>query len=209
MRLVQPEDLQPDDMTVLFYQPATMADWRTVERIRKTAERNPKLRATGQWQYDRATWEEWRDKRIAQIEAGTMQLVRTRYGTPVAIFCVDNTLDEDFWTPEQEAESLTLHGTVVATWAENYGVGSSILDVASVMAFADGRRWLRFEVWKKGLDLQAYYRSQGFTQLDTIDLPHRGSGARFERLAGIVRNEGPALVQGEPARSTRTQFSLV
>jgi hypothetical protein len=44
-----------------------------------------------------------------------------------------------------------------------------------------GKPWLCSDAWKDNLSLHRYYESQGFVLLRVIDLPHRGSGALFQR----------------------------
>ena len=45
--------------------------------------------------------------------------------------------------------------------------------------------WLRLDCNKANEQLQAYYQRQAFTYLRTVDLPHRVSGALFQRHAEL------------------------
>jgi hypothetical protein len=51
--------------------------------------------------------------------------------------------------------------------------------------------WLRVDAWKTNPDLGRYYESQSFAHVRTVDLPHRRSGALYQRPAGSVTGVGP------------------
>lgn len=44
-----------------------------------------------------------------------------------------------------------------------------------------GKPLLRLDAWKSNPGLHRYYLSQGFQLVRVVDLPHRRSGALFER----------------------------
>jgi ribosomal protein S18 acetylase RimI-like enzyme len=43
-----------------------------------------------------------------------------------------------------------------------------------------GKRYVRLDAWSTNDRLQRYYRDQGFEQVATHRLAHRGSGALFQ-----------------------------
>lgn len=65
-------------------------------------------------------------------------------------------------------------------------IGGQLLDHASTLVAASGRPWLRLDCAKHNTRLHDYYRAHGFTRLRTIDLPHRRSGALFQRPATLT-----------------------
>lgn len=60
------------------------------------------------------------------------------------------------------------------------GVGAALIDLAAVVALANGRKRLRLDAWQTNTALHRYYESQGFTHVRTLPYTHRGSGALFE-----------------------------
>ena len=80
----------------------------------------------------------------------------------------------------------------VNDWDEVYpdGIGRALLDWAGRRTLADGLRRLRLDCAKTNAALQGYYRSLGFRHVRTVDLPHRASGALFERPAGAFGGYG-------------------
>jgi hypothetical protein len=62
-----------------------------------------------------------------------------------------------------------------------------MLDWAAARARETGKSWLRLDAWKTNLALHRYYRSQGFALLRVVDLPHRQSGALFQRSTRFAR----------------------
>ncbi|MEV6109643.1 GNAT family N-acetyltransferase [Streptomyces sp. NPDC051940] len=100
--------------------------------------------------------------------AGTLQL--------------DEYADPEFWEPEDEPEkALYIHRMAVSRSAAGQGVGAKMLDWAAQRAAQSGRPLLRLDAWKTNSELQRYYAEQGFGLVRVVDLPHRGSGALFQR----------------------------
>ncbi|SDL88658.1 GNAT family N-acetyltransferase [Nonomuraea jiangxiensis] len=101
---------------------------------------------------------------------------------PVATIALDDHADPEFWTPaDRPSSALYIHKLAVARpWAGS-GLGDALLDWAGSMAYAAGLPWLRLDCAKDNRRLQDYYRSRGFRHIRTVDLPHRASGALFER----------------------------
>lgn len=104
---------------------------------------------------------------------------------PVACFALDGHADPEFWTPaDRPADARYVHKLAVARAWAGRGVGDALLDWAGAATAAAGLSWLRLDCAKANPGLQRYYRRRGFTHLRTVDLPHRSSGALFQRAAG-------------------------
>jgi GNAT superfamily N-acetyltransferase len=100
----------------------------------------------------------------------------------VATITVDDHADPEFWTPDERAEpALYVHRMIVAQAARGRSLGTDLLGWAADLARRTGRAQLRLDAWKTNEGLHRYYKQQGFRHVRTIDLPHRGSGALFER----------------------------
>ena len=69
-----------------------------------------------------------------------------------------------------------------------------MLDWASRRAAAAGKRWLRLDAWASNTKLHDYYLGEQFKMVRLLQFPHRGSGALFQRPAGIELGCGPQLV---------------
>jgi hypothetical protein len=81
-------------------------------------------------------------------------------------------------------------------------IGSALLDWASRRAASHGKRWIRLDAWRSNADLHRYYVQRGFHHVRTVELPHRRSGALFQREANMVLGRGPRLREGRnPNRS--------
>ncbi|MER7505429.1 GNAT family N-acetyltransferase [Nonomuraea pusilla] len=103
---------------------------------------------------------------------------------PVATIALDRNADPEFWTRADRPESaLYVHKLAVARPWSGSGLGDALLDWAGGTAHAAGLPWLRLDCSKDNPRLQEYYRSRGFRHVRTVDLPHRASGALFERHA--------------------------
>jgi GNAT superfamily N-acetyltransferase len=141
-----------------------------------------------QWQYPP------RSGRIAtSIVAGTCRVVE-HAGAPVATITLDHYADPEFWTAADDPGSaLYVHRMIVAE--RGTGLGSSLLDWAGAQAAAWGRMYVRLDAWKRNAALHSYYRDQRFAHVRTVDLPHRGSGALFQRHAAVRVGGGPELSQ--------------
>ncbi|MFC4013613.1 GNAT family N-acetyltransferase [Nonomuraea purpurea] len=106
---------------------------------------------------------------------------------PVATIALDDHADPEFWTPADDpGAALYIHKLAVARpWAGS-GLGDALLDWAGAAAHAAGLPLLRLDCAKLNLRLQDYYRRRGFRHVRTVDLPHRSSGALFQRLSEDV-----------------------
>ncbi|GAA4863387.1 GNAT family N-acetyltransferase [Kitasatospora terrestris] len=106
-------------------------------------------------------------------------------GRVVGTLTVDEQADPEFWQPGDEPETaLYVHRMAIARDAAGQALGARMLDWAAGRAAAVGKSRLRLDAWKTNPALHRYYRGQGFNLLRTVDLPHRQSGALFEREVG-------------------------
>lgn len=99
---------------------------------------------------------------------------------PVATVALETKPDPEFWIP-QESNALFVHGLALRRSAGGLGIGSALLDFAADQAAGRAVPWVRLDCNKSNERLQAYYERQGFEHLRTVDLPHRVSGALFQR----------------------------
>ncbi|GAA4209107.1 GNAT family N-acetyltransferase [Microbispora amethystogenes] len=119
---------------------------------------------------------------------------------PAATIAVDGHADAEFWTPRDRPEdALYVHKLAVHRSFSGQGLGEALLDWAGLRAAVHGRPYLRLDCSKDNARLQAYYRGAGFRHVRTVDLPHRASGALFERDACAVLPAWDRSGHGEPA----------
>jgi ribosomal protein S18 acetylase RimI-like enzyme len=103
---------------------------------------------------------------------------------PVATIALDRHADPEFWTEDDDPDAaLYVHKLAVARPWSGSGLGDALLDWAGATAYGAGLPWLRLDCAKHNEGLQRYYRRRGFRHVRTVDLPHRASGALFERPA--------------------------
>ncbi|NUO98607.1 MAG: GNAT family N-acetyltransferase [Nonomuraea sp.] len=101
---------------------------------------------------------------------------------PVATIAVDDHADPEFWTHSDDpGAALYVHKLAVARPWSGGGLGDALLDWACASAHSAGLPWLRLDCAKANPRLQDYYRKRGFRHVRTVDLPHRSSGALFQR----------------------------
>ncbi|MFI7451137.1 GNAT family N-acetyltransferase [Nonomuraea sp. NPDC049714] len=106
---------------------------------------------------------------------------------PVATIALDRHADAEFWTLDDAPHAaLYVHKLAVGRSWSGVGLGDALLDWAGRTAYDAGLPWLRLDCAKGNPRLQGYYRSRGFRHLRTVDLPHRASGALFQRPARDV-----------------------
>jgi ribosomal protein S18 acetylase RimI-like enzyme len=101
---------------------------------------------------------------------------------PVATVALETNADPEWWG-DQETDALFVHGLAVRREAGGLSLGSRLLDFAGDQAARRSLPWIRLDCHKSNGQLQEYYRRNGFTHLRTVDLPHRKSGALFQRQA--------------------------
>ncbi|MBP2702843.1 GNAT family N-acetyltransferase [Microbispora sp. RL4-1S] len=122
------------------------------------------------------------------IAQGAMYVLDGGEGrAPVATVSLDGRADPEFWRPaDRPGDALYVHKLAVSRSYSGRGLGEALLDWAGLRADAEGRRLLRLDCAKDNPRLQAYYRAAGFRHVRTVDLPHRASGALFERPASAA-----------------------
>ncbi|MEU8178730.1 GNAT family N-acetyltransferase [Microbispora hainanensis] len=121
------------------------------------------------------------------IGAGVMYLLDDGSSAPAATIAVDGHADPEFWTPaDRPGDALYVHKLAVSRTCSGRGLGEVLLDWAALRAAAHDRPYLRLDCAKDNARLQAYYRKAGFRHVRTVDLPHRASGALFERDASAA-----------------------
>ncbi|GIH24302.1 hypothetical protein Aph01nite_26120 [Acrocarpospora phusangensis] len=115
-------------------------------------------------------------------------------GTDLAgVMALDDNADAEFWMPGDRPEAaLYVHKLAVNRAFSGIGVGEALLDWAGLRALAAGCRHVRLDCSKDNDRLQRYYLGQRFRHVRTVDLPHRASGALFERPAGVRGGFMPA-----------------
>lgn len=147
-------------------------------------------RGTDQWQGERFGHP---DRIAASIASGTTWVVDDTTEL-VATVLLDDVGDPEFWPSDDLGRSsLYVHRMVVARSHAGRGIGAALLDWAGQQAIAQGRGLLRLDAWATNSDLHRYYLGQGFTQVRTLHLSHRGSGALFQRPATAHSGTGPTL----------------
>ncbi|WP_433497417.1 GNAT family N-acetyltransferase [Sphaerimonospora sp. CA-214678] len=108
-------------------------------------------------------------------------------GGLAATMALDGHADPEFWRPaDNPGDALYVHKLAVGRVHSGEGLGEALLDWAALRAGVLGRPWLRLDCAKDNTRLQAYYRDAGFRHVRTVDLPHRASGALFERRTSTV-----------------------
>ncbi|MER6194238.1 GNAT family N-acetyltransferase [Streptomyces cyaneofuscatus] len=133
-------------------------------------------RSIDQWQYP-----PHRDRITEALERGVCFLAFDD-GMPIATIQVDDFADPEFWIPEDRPDAaLYVHRMAVTRSASGAGIGGLLLDWASERASTQGKRLLRLDAWKDNQGLHRFYKGAGFTPLRIVDLPHRRSGALFQR----------------------------
>lgn len=132
------------------------------------------------------------------IDAGTLFVLDGaedggRGLVPAATLALDGHADPEFWTPADHPESaLYVHKLAVGRPFAGRGLGETLLDWAALRVAAVGLGWLRLDCSKDNPALQGYYRRVGFHHVRTVDLPHRASGALFQRPVGLTGTAGSA-----------------
>lgn len=133
-------------------------------------------RGIDQWQYP-----PHRDRIIKAIERGECFLA-FRKGQPVGTIQVDDYADPEFWKEEDHPEdAVYVHRMAVSRSTAGRKVGTELLDWAARQAADAGKSMLRLDAWKTNRRLHQYYLGMGFEFVRIVDLPHRKSGALFQR----------------------------
>jgi GNAT superfamily N-acetyltransferase len=118
-----------------------------------------------------------------RIELGELHIAY-EHTTPVGTFALDHHADPDFWRDDPSGiRAGYLHRLAVTRTHAGCGLGALLVDHAADLVAHQGRFWLRLDCAKHNTRLHDFYRQLGFKHVRTIDLPHRKSGALFQREA--------------------------
>ncbi|NJP44473.1 GNAT family N-acetyltransferase [Actinacidiphila epipremni] len=163
-------------MTDLHIRPARPDEQPIVEDLLREASAWLASRGIDQWQYPPHS------DRIALALARSEVFIASLGDQPVGTLQLDEYADPEFWTASDEPHTaLYVHRMAVGRQYSGLGVGSLMLDWASRQAAASRKKWLRLDAWKDNQELHRYYERMGFSLVRVINLPHRGSGALFQR----------------------------
>lgn len=158
---------------------ASVADIDTVATMHAEITQWLAAKGTDQWQRTR---EHVRQSITRDVMAGTCWLAysgKTIAGTVT----IDTYADPEFWTEEdQPTDAVYVHRMIVRREFAGRGIGKVLIRVAESLARAAGRRWIRLDAWSTNKQLHRYYAQLGFEHVRTLQYPHRGSGALFQRL---------------------------
>ncbi len=150
-----------------------------IHQIRRHAEEWLADKGTDQYQHgiDRDAVRRSIDK---QIDAGAF-VGWCVDGQVVAIVALIEP-DAELWTPEEVKEPQTyITRLLVAEGQHGRDYGGALLDAVAEHARQRGDRLVRLNCWSTNTRLHAYYRSQGFKHVRTVDIRGRMSGALFQR----------------------------
>lgn len=181
-----------DDVTI---RPAAHSEAEVIGAMWTEAARWLKSQGIDQWQYAPNMAAIIRD-----IEHGHayMAVDGSEY---LGTITVDDFADPEFWTPgDAPGSALYAHRIIVCPAVGGNALGAAMLDWASEKAAKTGKEWLRVDAWKTNARLGRYYERQGFKHLRTVDLPHRRSGALYQRPAGTTTGQGPRYLGLEAER---------
>jgi GNAT superfamily N-acetyltransferase len=144
------------------------------------------LDEAGDWMRSQGISDQWPTRfplsdLAARVHRGELHIAYD-HATPVGTFALDYHADPEFWHDDPNGELAGyLHRLAVARTHAGHGLGAQLVNHAARLVADSGRRWLRLDCAKHNTRLHDYYRQLSFTHLQTIDLPHRKSGALFER----------------------------
>lgn len=163
-------------MSDLDIRPAGMDELGLVEALLKGASDWLASRGIDQWQYSP-------DQDAIMRASGRREcFLAFREGLAVATIQVDDYADPEFWQAADRPDAaMYVHRMAVSRSAAGQNVGSELLNWATEHTAEAGKKILRLDAWKDNAGLHAYYLSQGFELVRIVDLPHRQSGALFQR----------------------------
>ncbi|WP_369077097.1 GNAT family N-acetyltransferase [Paractinoplanes maris] len=172
-------------MTVILRK-ATLKDFEALVGLREEARQWLIHKGTDQWQpktTGRLSLDQVRSGIARSIAQGTCYVALDGEDL-VGTITVDKFADPEFWTDDDNPnDALYAHRMIVGRHFAGKGIGAQMLDYASKLAPAAGKRWLRLDAWRTNDALHRYYTGVGFDHVRTVNLHHRGSGALFQRLA--------------------------
>ncbi|MFH8612110.1 GNAT family N-acetyltransferase [Streptomyces sp. NPDC018029] len=167
-------------MSDLRIRPARVDELDRVEGLWLEASRWLASRGIDQWQYPPRRW-----RMEGAVRAGDCHLA-FREGQLVGTVTVERQADPEWWADDDPDAALYVHDLVVSREAAGQSVGARLLDWAGRLAAQREKPWLRLEAWKTNGLLHRYYLDRGFELLRIVDLPHRHSGALFQRPTGFT-----------------------
>jgi ribosomal protein S18 acetylase RimI-like enzyme len=144
------------------------------------------LDEAGDWMRSRGITDQWPIRfalsdLAARVDRGELYIAYENT-TPVGTFALDDHADPEFWHDDPNGTAAGyLHRLAVARSHAGHGIGAQLVDQATRLVAASGRRWLRLDCAKNNTRLHEYYGQLGFSQVGSVDLPHRKSGALFQR----------------------------
>lgn len=122
-------------------------------------------------------------KRIEQCEVYLAYL--NDWETLAGTISLSRDPDAELWS-NVFSEARYIYRLAVRRNFGGRGIGAYLLDLAGHLAGMEGIPWLRLDCHKHNQVLLNYYITQGFEHLKTIDLPHRLSGALFQRHSKVL-----------------------
>ncbi|GAB2891592.1 GNAT family N-acetyltransferase [Streptomyces mayteni] len=181
--------------------PAGEADAPAIADLWSQASEWLRSHGSDQWQYPPDL-----NKIRTDIAAATAFVVVRNYvfdpDPPVATITVDQVADPEFWVAsDTPSDALYVHRAIVRPDMRGHEIGSALLDWASLRAERARHSWVRLDAWRTNKALHAYYHREGFAHVRTVELPHRRSGALFQRRSTIQAFRGPTLHDVQYPRS--------
>lgn len=199
-------------MTIWRMRQATQGDLRTVLDVLSMRVAWLREQGSDQW----STFPRWPAKLEDAISRGQTWLLETNEHEPVGTVTLSTIGDPDFWNPDErvipalyvaklatlppgEAEKNTRIpsrktrglGNLMLLWTVDYAARAQLAVV-------------RVDVWRTAHDLHNWYERHGWTKVRTVELPHRKSGALFERQA--VRQSLPDIYEAPRLTGSTTLF---
>jgi predicted GNAT family N-acyltransferase len=111
---------------------------------------------------------------LSDLAARLLRGERTITQRPSAPSPFDDHADPEFWHNDPTGTGARyLHRVAVARTHPGHGIVARLVEHAAHLAAANDRRWLRLDCAKHNARLRDYYPRLGFTQVGSIDLPHR------------------------------------
>ncbi|MEU1784477.1 GNAT family N-acetyltransferase [Streptomyces sparsogenes] len=185
-------------MPTEFLRPAGAADVDALLALRVEAEKWLSSLGTDQWS-DRETGDRAIAKWRQSIDEGRTWVVTDADGKVLATVS-RGPVDWDFWQESDRPESaFYLYKLIVARQASGRQLGARLVDWASRVAALEGRDWLRIDVWRTNIGLQAYYERMGFKHVRVESPPHRRSGWLAQRAVNaLFLPDAPIVSRNSP-----------
>lgn len=164
-------------MSEVTFQQAVLADLPEIKRLWISAGRRLAAKGIDQWQYPLNE-----NSMMNAIRRGDCWLAIAEDGAVAGTVIIDDFADPEFWTDEDDPDSAVyVHRMIVDSRFSGQQIGRSMLALANRKAMARGREFVRLDAWRTNSELHEYYLGQGFALVRVVELPHRRSGALFQR----------------------------